>query len=356
VRDHHRFDYDVAYVLPWKNHVVPQLTDSGVTVHCLGRGNGTARVLLNPRWVVRLDRLLRAQHYDVVHVHSPLVAPVIRLMVRSFGRRRPRLVFTEHNGWATYARPTRLVNRLTYRLDDAQFAVSNQVRESVSGHLRGRVDVVVHGVRVDEVRALRTERHAVRAELGLADGDIVVGTVANYLAQKAYPDLFAAALTALDAEPRLRFVAVGQGKMEAEILAEYERLGLGERFRLLGYRPDAVRILAGCDVFILASHYEGFPVALMEALALGRPVVVTAVGGIPDAVTDGREGFLVSPGHPDELADAVLRLAKDENLRAQMGDAAYRRGTEFDIRRAVRRIEAVYTALADTLTPSSAMG
>jgi len=356
VRDHHRFDYDVAYVLPWKNHVVPQLTDSGVTVHCLGRGNGTARVLLNPRWVVRLDRLLRAQHYDVVHVHSPLVAPVIRLMVRSFGRRRPRLVFTEHNGWATYARPTRLVNRLTYRLDDAQFAVSNQVRESVSGHLRGRVDVVVHGVRVDEVRALRTERHAVRAELGLADGDIVVGTVANYLAQKAYPDLFAAALIALDAEPRLRFVAVGQGKMEAEILAEYERLGLGERFRLLGYRPDAVRILAGCDVFILASHYEGFPVALMEALALGRPVVVTAVGGIPDAVTDGREGFLVSPGHPDELADAVLRLAKDENLRAQMGDAAYQRGTEFDIRRAVRRIEMVYTALADTPTPSSAMG
>jgi glycosyltransferase involved in cell wall biosynthesis len=109
-------------------------------------------------------------------------------------------------------------------------------------------------------------------------------------------------------------------------------------------------------VFILASHYEGFPVALMEALALGRPVVVTAVGGIPDAVTDGREGFLVSPGHPDELADAVLRLAKDENLRAQMGDAAYQRGTEFDIRRAVRRIEMVYTALADTPTPSSAMG
>jgi glycosyltransferase involved in cell wall biosynthesis len=196
----------------------------------------------------------------------------------------------------------------------------------------------------------------VRAELGLADGDIVVGTVANYLAQKAYPDLFAAALTALDAEPRLRFVAVGQGKMETEILAEYERVGLGQRFRLLGYRPDAVRILAGCDVFILASHYEGFPVALMEALALGRPVVVTAVGGIPDAVTDGREGFLVSPGHPDELADAVLRLAKDENLRAQMGDAAYQRGTEFDIRRAVRRIEMVYTALADTPTPSSAMG
>jgi glycosyltransferase involved in cell wall biosynthesis len=144
--------------------------------------------------------------------------------------------------------------------------------------------------------------------------------------------------------------------METEILAEYERVGLGQRFRLLGYRPDAVRILAGCDVFILASHYEGFPVALMEALALGRPVVVTAVGGIPDAVTDGREGFLVSPGHPDELADAVLRLAKDENLRAQMGDAAYQRGTEFDIRRAVRRIEMVYTALADTPTPSSAMG
>ncbi len=98
-------------------------------------------------------------------------------------------------------------------------------------------------------------------------------------------------------------------------------------------------------MFTLASHYEGFPVALMEGLALGLPAVVTAVGGMPDAVTDGTQGVLVPPGRPDQLADAYLRLAKDEPWRLRLGAAAYQRGAEFDIRRAVRRIEATYTAL-----------
>jgi L-malate glycosyltransferase len=356
VRDRDAFDYDVAYVLPWKNHLVPELTSSGVTVHCLGRGDSTARALLDPRWAFRLDALLRSQQYDVVHLHSPMIAGLVRPMVRALGRRRPKLVSTEHNGWATYALPTRLINRLTYRLDDAQFAVSEQVRSSVSKGLRPRVEVTLHGVRVDEVWAMRAEREAVRMELGVGDAEIVVGTVANYLAQKAYPDLFAAARMALDAEPRLRFVSVGQGQLEAEIQAEHDRLRLGERFRLLGYRPDAVRVLAGCDVFTLASHYEGFPVALMEALALGRPVVVTAVGGIPDAVTDGREGFLVAPGRPKQLADAILRLARDTNLRTEMGEAAFRLGSGFDIRNAVHRMEQTYAALADSESSSPAEG
>ena len=356
VRDRDRFDYEVAYVLPWKNHVVPELTSSGVTVHCLGRGTSAARVLMDPGWALRLAALLRSQQYDVVHLHSPMIAGVVRPMVRSLGRRRPRLVSTEHNGWGTYAVPTRLINQLTYPLDDAQFAVSEQVRRSVSRHQRPRVGVTVHGVRVDQVRAMGAEREAVRAEIGVGDAEVVVGTVANYLAQKAYPDLFAAARIALDAEPRLRFVAVGQGQLEAEIHAEHDRLKLGERFRLLGYRPDAVRVLAGCDIFTLASHYEGFPVALMEALALGRPVVVTAVGGIPDAVTDGCEGFLVTPGQPEQLADAILCLARDASLRNTMGAAAYQLGSVFDIRRAVDRMERTYAALANSGNPNRAEG
>jgi glycosyltransferase involved in cell wall biosynthesis len=350
-RDREVFDYDVAYVLPWKNHVVPELVGSGVAVHCLG-GDGkaasgsSARTLIDPRWTARFARLLRTRPYDIVHLHSPLIAGVTRPIVRSLGPLRPKLVSTEHNGWGTYAVPTRLLNGLTYRLDDAWFAVSDEVRDSVSPRLRERVEVAVHGLPLEEVRALRAERAAVRAELGFAEREIVVGTVANFRAQKAYPDLLAAARRAVDANRRMRFVAVGQGPLEAEVRAEHARLGLGERFGLLGYRPDAARVLAGCDVFALASHYEGFPVALMEALVLGLPVVATAVGGIPDGVADGREGLLVPAGHPDRLADALLRLAADAELRARMGDAAARRGADFDIRRAVRRMEAVYVALA----------
>lgn len=346
-RDCERFDYEVAYVLPWKNHVVPDLAATGVAVHCLGSGTGRVRPVVDGRWVLRLRALLRSGDYDVVHLHSPAVAAVARPIVRSLGTRRPALVSTEHNGWATYSLPTRLLNRLTYRFDDAHFAVSEQVRQSVARSLRDRVTVVIHGVRVADVRAHRADRETVRAELGVAPDEVLVGTIANYLAQKAYPDLLAAARTAFDADSRVRFVSVGQGPLEQQIKAEHARLGLGEKFQLLGYRPDAVRVLAGCDVFTLASHFEGLPVALMEALALGVPVAATSVGGIPDAITDGREGFLVEPGRPAELADVLLRLAKDEPLRAQLGAASYRRGSDFDIGRAVRQIERVYAALAD---------
>jgi glycosyltransferase involved in cell wall biosynthesis len=346
-RDRERFEYEVAYVLPWKNHVVSDLTDTGVAVHCLGSGTGRIRPIVNGRWVLRLRTLLQSGSYDIVHLHSPAVAAVARPIARSLGARRPAVISTEHNGWATYSAPTRLLNRLTYRFDDAHFAVSEQVRQSVASSFRDDVTVVIHGVRVADVRTHLAERDAVRAELGVAADEVVVGTIANYLAQKAYPDLFAAARIALDAEPRIRFVSVGQGPLEAQIKAEHARLGLGDKFQLLGYRPDAVRVLAGCDIFTLASHFEGLPVALMEALALGLPVAATAVGGVPDAITDGREGFLVAPGKPAELADVLLRLAKDEPLRAQLGDASYQRGSKFDIGRAVRQIESTYAALAD---------
>jgi len=140
----------------------------------------------------------------------------------------------------------------------------------------------------------------------------------------------------------VRFVAVGQGPLHDEIHARHEELGLGNRFLLLGQRPDAVRVLAACDVFCLASKWEGLPVALMEALVLGLPVVATAVGGVAETVRDGREGLLVAPGRPRELADALARVVTDDALRAALARGARERGASFDITRAARRIENLY--------------
>jgi len=342
VRDRDAFDYEVAYVLPWKDHLVPELADLGVPTHCLGTAG-----LRDPTWIVRLGRLLRAGDFDILHLHSPLIAGLVRPMVRAGGGRRPRLVSTEHNSWGTYAPITRWMNALTFGLGDMGFAVSEEVRRSVSPRWRDGVEVVVHGLPLDSVRRLRADRGAVRADLGVGEDEVVVGTVANFRAQKAYPDLLVAARTVIAADPRVRFVAVGQGPLEDEVRREHARLGLGERFQLLGYRPKAARILAGCDVFTLASHYEGFPVALMEALALGLPVVATAVGGIPDGVSHGREGLLVPPGKPDRLAQALIRVTGDHALRLELAAAAARRGDAFDITDATRRIESAYASLAN---------
>ena len=342
--DHAAFSITAAYLVPWKDHLVGELTGHGIDVVSL---DGEREWDL--RWAVRLRSLILGRRIEVVHVHSPYVAALARLVVRTIPHRsRPAIVVTEHNRWPRHARATRLANRLTIFLDDADLAVSEDVRTTMGVRAGHGVEVVVHGVDLAAVRAAAEHRSDVRSELGIDSGDIVVGIVANFRAEKAYDTLLEAAAEAVDVagDRPLRFVAVGQGPMEAEIRARHEASGLGDRFLLTGYRADAVRVMAAFDVFTLTSRHEGLPVALMDALALGLPVVATRVGGIPEAVTDGVEGILVPVDDHVRLAAGYVELAADPERRATMGAAARRRSDDFDVARSTARIEAIYRDLA----------
>ncbi|MGH2653244.1 MAG: glycosyltransferase [Actinomycetota bacterium] len=337
-RDRDSFRYEAAYVLPWKDGLVEQFEADGIPVHCLHGGREW-----DLRWVSRLRRLVRERGYDVVHVHSPYVAGFARLALKALPRgARPRIVYTEHLPWWGYRRPTRVLNRLTYRLNDATVAVSRTVRASVHPRLREHVEVVIHGVSPERIREHRSRRSEVRRELGVSPDELLVGTVAHLTEQKGYPVLLEAARRVLDQGVPVRFMAVGRGPEEAEIRGLHERLALGEWFRLMGFRPDAVRLMSAFDVFVLASWYEGLPVTVMEALTLGVPVVATGVGGTPEMITPGVEGLLVPPGRPDELAAAIVSLAGAPDLRRTMSEAAVRRASAFDIEAATRRVEAIY--------------
>lgn len=338
--DPSRFACQAAYLLPAKAQLAGELAAAGVPSVCLEAASPFA-----VRWAARLHRLVTESAIDVVHVHAPQPAAVARPVIRLMGRRRPALVYTEHNAWGGYGVLTRWANAFTYPLDDARLAVSEAAAVSIPGFLRRRTEVVVHGVDLEAVRAHRAARRASRAALGVSEDTVLVVTVANLRAHKDYPTLIGAARRAVAAAP-VRFVAVGQGPMEAEIRAMVEGSGLGDRFRLLGYRPDSLDVLAAADIFTLSSTAEGYPVALMEALALGVPVVATAVGGIPEAVRDGVEGVVVAPSRPDLLGDAIASVAADPRRREAMAAAAARRAELFDIRRAAERVGAVYEEVA----------
>ena len=338
VRNRDGFEYEAAYVLPWKRGLVDQLERAGVAVHCLHGGREW-----NLRWAARLRRLVRERRYDVVHIHSPYVAGIARVALKAMPASvRPRTVYTEHLPWWGYVRATRLLNRMTYRLDDANLAVSTTVTESIAPGLRDKVQVVVQGIFPERVRDQLGHRDEVRAELGIGPDELVVGTVAHFRPQKGYPVLLEAARLVLDEGLPVRFVAVGRGPQEDELRAIHARLSLGDRFLLTGFREDATRVMSAFDLFALASHNEGLPLALMEALALGTPVVATAVGGIPEGVKDGVEGLLVPPSRPDLLAHAIVTLVRDSRLRARMSEAAADRGRAFDIRESARSVEQVY--------------
>jgi glycosyltransferase involved in cell wall biosynthesis len=332
----------VAYLLPHKVALVGELEAEGVPVACLGY-----RRTLDVRWLAALRRSLVEGPVDIVHAHNPVMAVGARIVAHSLPRRvRPRVVVTDHNVWHGYMPVSRWADGLTSRLDDARLTVSEAVRASLPGHIQRRSEVVLQGIEVEHVQAQRAQRATVRAELGLDPDALVVGTVANLRVQKAYPDLLEAAREVIELLPDVRFIAVGQGPLEAEIRAIHTRLGLGDRLLLLGHRADAVRVMGACDVFVLASHWEGLGVAVMEALALGLPVVATAVGGVPEVVEHGREGLLVPAGRPDELATALLSVLTDAERRRTMAAAASRRGAALSIDAAVRRTEAVYRELA----------
>jgi glycosyltransferase involved in cell wall biosynthesis len=348
--DRTRFDYEVAYVLASENELVPAMEAQGVPVHSLGaRGNG------DPRWIPALRRLLVQRHFDLVHLHLPYAAALGRLVVLSLPPSgRPVVVYTDHNEWAKTALALRVLARLAIGRDAALVAVSSSVGHALPPRLRRRATVVVHGIdqrRVGDVRARRAAARAeVRAELGVPDGALLALTVANLRTQKGYDVLLAAARRVVDSGAQVRFAAVGRGPQGAEIEARYRELDLGADFAFLGPRADVLRLMAAADVFVLASRYEGLPVAIMEATTMGLPIVTTAVGEIPNFLTDGDDALLVPAGDVQALTDAVLRLAHDEGLRCRLGHAAQAHASMFDIRRAVADIEAIYGRVLEPTT------
>jgi glycosyltransferase involved in cell wall biosynthesis len=331
-------ELSTAYLLPWKDALVGELEALDVPCTCLD-----VRDERDVRWAGRLRRLLHEHPVDVLHAQSPYPAGIARLVVRSLPRRiRPRLVYTVHNTWTSFSRPTRWLNGATYGFDAADVAVSEVVRSTLPPRARAHTETVIHGIDLAGVRAARRRRDGIRAELGLGPDEVVVGTVANFRAQKDYPNLLAAARLLADREVPVRIVAVGQGPQEAETRALHASLGLGDRVLLTGQRDDAVAVMGACDAFVMASNNEGLPVAIMEALALGLPVVSTAVGGIPEAITDDVDGLLVPARDPAALAAAITRIATDPTLRTRLADGAARAGDRYDIRITARRLEEIY--------------
>ena len=177
---------------------------------------------------------------------------------RCHARRVPAFVYTEHNRWQSHNALTRVGEPGDVRVERRDVrGVGRRPRRRSTRGTAPTVEVLTHGIDLDAVRAHTADRAAVRAELGVDDGTQLAVTVANLRATKNYPGLLAAARVVADRGLPVRFAAAGQGPLEAEVAAEHARLGLGDTFRLLGYRTDATRLIAAADVFVLASAPRG---------------------------------------------------------------------------------------------------
>ena len=331
--DRERFRYRCVYLMPSKDHLVPALREEGVEVSCLGMRNDA-----DPRWVLRLRRVVARSRPAIVHAHLPYAAIGSRLAVRSVGK-RPRMISTEHNTAGRYRVPTRWVDRATLPLDDRTIAVSRSVAASFPS--RRRIDVIPNGVAVERLRSSALDRNAARHALDLPPDAPVVGTIGGITAKKGHGVLLEAARRVVAKDPAATFVWIGL-PIEGETLQRrIGAVGLTDRVRLAGYRENAAELLRAFDVFCLPSLHEGLPLSVLEALAVGVPVVATSVGGVPEALAGGG-GVLVPPGHADALATALLELLEDPGRRARLSTEGSTAAKAFDVRETARRTEALY--------------
>jgi glycosyltransferase involved in cell wall biosynthesis len=340
--DRSAVEYEVALVLDAEDGYVPLLEARGTTVHRLGAtGNRDLR------WLGRLRRLVGDGGYDAVHFHLPYAAALGRPVVHSLPRgRRPATVTTEHSLWDKQAVVLRALNRLTIGRDVTLVVVSDAAAAALPPALRARARVVVHGIdrspSADLVARRPEVRAGVRDELDVPADHALVVCVANLRAEKGHDVLLdAGAVLARDGVPAT-VVVVGRGPEEAALSARHRALDLGDRHRFLGPRDDVLRLMAAADVVVLPSRHEGLPVTLMEATSVGACVVASAVGGVPQVVTDGLDGLLVPPGDPAALAAALARVVGDPDLRARLGRAAADGSGRYDVAAACRTLEALY--------------
>jgi glycosyltransferase involved in cell wall biosynthesis len=344
--DREKFDYEVAYCLAIKNDAVPALEEAKIPVHCLN-----FRKDYDLRGMYNLLRLLRERKPQILHLHLPYTGILGRISGRLSGVNA--IVYTEHNVMERYHPLTRWLNLATYPMNVKVIAVSNEVERSIVRHrLSRRTDHIVirNGIRLNGEKPM-DQPEKTREALGIPAGHKVVGNIAHVRPEKGHEYLVRAAKLVLERRDDVTFVIVGREKIEGEIQRLEQlamELHIRENIVFTGFREDVPELIRVFDVFVLSSLFEGLPLALLEAMVMGKPAVATSVGGVPEVIEDGINGFLVPARDPAALAGKILQLLDDNALRSDVSRKASSTVREhFNIASMVKKVEQVYYDVLD---------
>ncbi|HKB02895.1 MAG TPA: glycosyltransferase family 4 protein [Gemmataceae bacterium] len=296
----------------------------------------------------RLAPYLRAEPVDLLHTNECGIM-TSGLAARLAGV--PRVLATYHTQ-SDYDRLAgrltlgyRLLERATSRLLDQAVAVSEATRQDrirTAWVPADRVATIHNGIDATGFDPLADPAGA-RAALGLPADRVLFGAVAQLQVYKGIDILLRAFATVAARHPQADLVIAGTGPLRNELEALAGILGLRDRVRFLGFQSDVTRVFAALDVYVLSSQCEALPYALLEAMAAGKPVVATTVGGVPEVIEPSVSGFLVPPDQADELAEALATLAASADLRVRYGHAARKRvETMFDQRASAERTIDLY--------------
>jgi glycosyltransferase involved in cell wall biosynthesis len=308
----HGGEVESVLACPAGSAIAQEAGARGERVHAIPVGGD-----LDPLLCWRLLRLIRRERPDIVHLHSRRGADVQGAIAARLASVRTVLSRRVDHP------PEKLLLQWRYGLYDRVIAISEEIRRVLLGAGVDAGKIVCVPSAVDPRRFDHPVVHELLCTaLRLPSHAVVIGVVAQLIERKGHRYLLRALPVIREAVPEVRLVCFGRGPMARTIQDEASRLGIGDCVALAGFRTDLERLLGALDLVVHPATAEGLGVSVLEAAAAGRPIVASAVGGIPEIVRDGETGLLVPPRDSDALGEAVLRLLNDRALARRLGDAA----------------------------------
>lgn len=301
---------------------------------------------------LKIYSIIRKERFDIVHTHSSKAGFIGRIAAKL--ARTPVILYTPH-GHIFYGYFNRFLTKLFRYMEKLTATFTDRIitltESGKDEQVRFRIapahkfSIVHSGVRM-EVYEPRITVLGEKKELGIPDSTKVVGTVGRFVPIKGQKYLIRAIPKIINEYPEVVFILIGDGPLKLELQKEARILGVEKEIKFLSWRENLSKILQIMDIFVFPSINEGMGRALVEAMALGKPVVATKAGGIPGVVLDGKTGILTPPENSEMVAEAIIRLLKDDTLAGKMGEEARKWVMpRFGVRAMIDKIEGLYEEL-----------
>ncbi|UCD98876.1 MAG: glycosyltransferase family 4 protein [Chloroflexota bacterium] len=337
-----------------RNDVTHLAFEYGIKTRVLPSLINEINPIANLRAITDIRKIILEENFDIVHTHTKVAGVVGRLAARSTGS----CVIIHHvHGWGSpegMSMATRMLHVslewLCGQFSDRIIVVSKpDINKGRDYHIGGedKLMLIYNGIDLEKFRQ-PVDEMMMRSKLGLETDSKLVGMIGRLEDQKNPLDFIRAAAHVSERYSRVQFLMVGGGPLQLECEQLIDECDLTGKFFLLGFRDDVDKILSILTMTAMSSLWEGLPIAFLESMSAGKPIVANDVDGASDVVKDGETGFLVPPHQPSEMAERILTLLNDEELCEKMGELARQRSSFYSKQRMLENVETLYKDLYST--------
>lgn len=336
--DTKRFEIAVCFLFPKSGNFLEQeLEENKIPIYYLNKHKG-----LDLRMISRLWHLFQFFKPDIIHTHTYVLRYVTFPMILC---KIPRRFHTVHNiAQEEVGTIGKIVNWLSFRFGKViPISISKEVAKTMSDVYNINTSIIYNGVPINGLKKSEEYRDVWREEMGINDSNVVLVHIASFCLQKNHRLLIQAFEQAIKKCPNLILLLLGDGELRAHIEKIVKVKGLDRNIKFLGICQDIWKFLTISDIALLPSDFEGVPMAILEYMVAGRPVIATYVGGVPEMVEDNISGLLVPPQDVQALSQAIIKLSENHIMRKKMGENARRKVAEcFDITKIAIQYKNIY--------------